>query len=162
MAGLCLAILHHYLFTLFTSMVKNSEPADRNQPNQTKVGNFDVTAVDPVNLFFEQGFIWLVRLFSLLTVLTLLWMTWVIFNQALPAINKFGLGFLFSQEWDAPNDVYGALPYIYGTLVSSAIAMIFAVPVGLAVALVTSESFIPKSLRSPLSFIVQLISAIPR
>jgi phosphate transport system permease protein len=162
MAGLCSAILHHYLFTLFTSMVKNSEPADRNQPNQPQVvGNTDITVVDPVNLFFEQGFIWLVRFFSLLTGLTLVWMTWVIFHQALPAISKFGLGFIFSQEWDAPNDIYGALPYIYGTLVSSAIAMIFAVPVGLAVALVTSESFIPKSLRSPLAFVVQLISAIP-
>lgn len=141
-------------------MVRNSEPADRNQASKVD-RDVDITAVDTVNLIFEKGFIWLVRLFAALTVLTLFWMTWVIFRQAQPAIANFGFGFLTSQDWDVPNDVYGALTYIYGTLVSSAIGIIFAVPVGLAVALVTSESFIPKAWRTPLAFIVQLISAIP-
>ncbi|WP_143288265.1 phosphate ABC transporter permease subunit PstC, partial [Calothrix rhizosoleniae] len=80
---------------------------------------------------------------------------------AYPAIAKFGFGFLWSQEWDLSGDIYGALPYIYGTLVSSTLALMLAVPVGLAVALVTTEDFLPKWLRSPIALLVELIAAIP-
>lgn len=91
----------------------------------------------------------------------LFWLSWVIFQQALPAINKFGLGFLTSQEWN-PNDlVFGALPYIYGTLVSSLCALFLAVPIGLAIAIVTSEKFLPKSIQSPIVFLVEMIASIP-
>jgi phosphate transport system permease protein len=88
-------------------------------------------------------------------------LSWVIFQQAQSAIAKFGLGFLLSKEWDVGALSFGAAPYIYGTLLSSTLALLIAVPIGLAVALVTSENFLPIWVRSPLAFIVELIAAIP-
>ncbi|MDJ0616856.1 MAG: phosphate ABC transporter permease subunit PstC [Calothrix sp. MO_192.B10] len=124
-------------------------------------GNIDITNTKGINFFLETGFNWLVHGFALLTVAVLFWMSWVIFQQAYPSIAKFGLGFLWSQEWDVAGDVFGALPYIYGTLVSSILALILAVPIGLAVALVTTEDFLPKWVRSPIALLVELIAAIP-
>jgi phosphate transport system permease protein len=121
----------------------------------------DITTTKNSNLWLDHGFSWFVQGFAVCTVGVLFWMGWVILRQAIPAIQQFGLGFLWGQDWDIGNLVFGALPYIYGTLVSSAIALSIAVPVGLAVALVTSENFLPGWVRSPLSFIVELIAAIP-
>jgi phosphate transport system permease protein len=101
------------------------------------------------------------RAIAIGVVALLLWLGWVIFQQALPAIKQFGSGFLTSSEWDPNNLLFGALPYIYGTLVSSLLALLFAVPIGLAIAIVTSENFLPKPLRLPIIFLVELIAAIP-
>ncbi|NEQ25885.1 MAG: phosphate ABC transporter permease subunit PstC, partial [Microcoleus sp. SIO2G3] len=110
---------------------------------------------------FDAAFTWLVRILALATVAILGWIGWVIGQQAWPAIAQFGLRFLTSQDWDIGLLTFGALPYVYGTLVSSAIALLIAVPVGLAVALVTSENFLPAGVRSSLAFVVELIAAIP-
>jgi phosphate transport system permease protein len=123
--------------------------------------DIDITTTKGINLLVETGFNWLVHGFALLTVAILFWMSWVIFQQAYPAIAKFGLGFLWSQEWDIGRSIFGALPYIYGTLVSSILALMLALPVGLAVALVTTEDFLPKWVRSPIALLVELIAAIP-
>ncbi len=56
-----------------------------------------------------------------------------------PSIQKFGLAFLWTKEWDAPNDIYGALVPIYGTLVTSFIALLIAVPVSFGIALFLTE-----------------------
>ncbi|QDL09288.1 phosphate ABC transporter permease subunit PstC [Brasilonema octagenarum UFV-E1] len=141
-------------------MANSSEPANNNQPSLIDE-SIDITASSGKNFWIDKGFTWLVYAFAALTVTVLFWMSWIIFEKALPAINKFGLGFLWNQQWDTGNLVFGALPYIYGTLVSSAIAMLFAVPVGIAVALVTSENFIPASARTTIAFIVELIAAVP-
>lgn len=113
------------------------------------------------DLWLEQGFTWLVRGFAFAPVVVLLWMSWVIFREAKPALQQFGLTFLWSQNWNVGGLTFGALPYIYGTLVSSAIALLLALPIGLAVAFVTSENFLPPWVRSPLGFVVELIAAIP-
>ena len=123
--------------------------------------NFNLTTNSGTNFWFDQGFTRLVYFFAVITVAVLLLMSWVILHEALPAIKQFGMGFLWGQDWDTGNQIFGALPYIYGTLVSSAIAILFAVPVGIAVALVTSENFLPTSLRTTLAFVVELIAAIP-
>ncbi len=120
-----------------------------------------ITTAGGENVWLDQGFTWLVRSFACGTVAVLFWMSWIIFKNAQPAIQKYGLDFLWGQQWDVGELTFGALPYIYGTLVSSAIAIILAVPVGLAVALVTSEDFLPTWVRSPLAFVVELIAAIP-
>jgi phosphate transport system permease protein len=144
-------------------MTNSSGSAYQNEPNQPKVidSSIDITIIEGKNYRIDQSFTWLVYSFAALTVLVLFWMSWVIYNQAHPAIIKFGLGFLWSQDWDVPNQLFGALPYIYGTLVSSAIAILLAIPVGLAVSLVTSEDFLPEWVRSTLVFVVELIAAIP-
>ena len=123
--------------------------------------NFNLTAISGTNFWFDQGFTRLIYFFAVITVAVLFLMGWVILHEALPAIKQFGLGFLWGQDWDTGNQIFGALPYIYGTLVSSAIAILFAVPVGIAVALVTSENFLASSLRTTLAFVVELIAAIP-
>jgi phosphate transport system permease protein len=141
-------------------MANSSEPAYTNQPSSVDE-NLDLTVTRGINLRLDQGFTWLTYIFAALTVGVLFWMSWIIFHQAQPAIKKFGLGFLWSQQWDTGKLVFGALPYIYGTLVSSAIAILIAVPIGLSVALVTSENFLPLSVRTSIAFIVELIAAIP-
>ena len=74
--------------------------------------------------------------------------------------HAFGFKFLGSSEWDPVNEKFGALPFIYGTLVSSLVALIIAVPLAVGVAVFTTE-MCPKALRGPLSFFVELLAAIP-
>ena len=83
-----------------------------------------------------------------------------LFEGALPSIRAFGAGFLSSGEWDPVNDVYGARVFIYGTIVSSLLALLMAVPLSLGIAIYLSQ-FAPRWLRSPLGFIVELLAAIP-
>lgn len=76
------------------------------------------------------------------------------------SIEKFGLSFLFGSTWDPVFEIYGALPFIFGTLVSSAIALTIAVPLSLGVAIYLAE-LAPVKIRDPVSFIIELIAAIP-
>ncbi|HLO85342.1 MAG TPA: phosphate ABC transporter permease subunit PstC [Nostocaceae cyanobacterium] len=144
-------------------MANTSSPSDNNSPDSLNFHreNVDLLATNGSNFWLDKIFTNLVFIFSAFTVIILLLMSLIIFREAQPAIEKFGLGFLWSQEWDTGNGVFGALPYIYGTLVSSAIAIIFAIPVGLSVALVTSENFLPISVKNTIAFVVELIAAIP-
>jgi phosphate transport system permease protein len=119
----------------------------------------DLTSQD--GSWLDQGFTWLVRGVACIAVLTLFWMTWIILKSAIPAIQAFGLGFFTSQDWDVNTLVFGALPYVYGTLTTSIMALLIGVPVAIAVALVTSEPFLPGWVRSPLALLVELIAAIP-
>jgi phosphate transport system permease protein len=79
---------------------------------------------------------------------------------SLPTISKFGLGFLWTADWDPPSDVYGALVPIYGTLATSLIAVIIAVPVSFGIALFLTE-LSPTWLRRPLGIAIELLAAIP-
>ncbi len=74
--------------------------------------------------------------------------------------NAFGFGFLTSSTWDPVNEVFGALPFIFGTLVSSFLALLIAVPFSLGIAIFLSE-LAPEKLRTPLSFIIELLAAVP-
>lgn len=74
--------------------------------------------------------------------------------------HSFGLKFFVASDWDPPNEVFGAMPFIFGTLVSSLVALIIAVPLSIGVAVFTTE-MCPKALRGPLSFFVELLAAIP-
>jgi phosphate transport system permease protein len=74
--------------------------------------------------------------------------------------HAFGLKFFLSQNWDPVNDQFGALPFIYGTIVSSLLALILAVPLAVGVAVFTTEMS-PRWLRGPLAFTTELLAAIP-
>lgn len=74
--------------------------------------------------------------------------------------HAFGFKFFAASDWDPPNETFGAKPFIYGTLVSSLLALIIAVPLAIGVAVFTTE-MCPKQLRGPLSFFVELLAAIP-
>lgn len=75
-------------------------------------------------------------------------------------ITRFGLSFFYKTAWNPIENDYGALPFIYGTLVSSIIGLIIAVPLAIGVATFLTE-MCPKFLRGPLSFLTELLAAIP-
>ncbi|MGH7751225.1 MAG: phosphate ABC transporter permease subunit PstC [Gemmatimonadales bacterium] len=80
--------------------------------------------------------------------------------QGWPAIDRFGLAFFGTSTWDPVARQFGVLPFIYGTLVSSALALLIAVPLGLGVAIFLAE-LAPGWLRAPVGFLVELLAAIP-
>jgi phosphate transport system permease protein len=81
-------------------------------------------------------------------------------QQSQLSLKAFGWQFFVRQVWDPVAGEFGALPFIYGTLVSSLLALLLAVPLGVGVAVFTTE-MCPKWLRTPLSFTVELLAAIP-
>ncbi|HEY4672235.1 MAG TPA: phosphate ABC transporter permease subunit PstC [Gemmatimonadaceae bacterium] len=83
-----------------------------------------------------------------------------IFAAAWPAFSKLGLSIVTSSDWDVANGHFGAAPALFGTLVSSAIALIIATPLAIGVAIFLSE-FSPSWLRQPVGFLVDLLAAIP-
>ncbi|MGG6239506.1 phosphate ABC transporter permease subunit PstC [Nodosilinea sp. AN01ver1] len=101
--------------------------------------------------------------FALFILLLLLAIGLLILVQAWPAIQEYGLSFLWISSWNPVEgrEEFGVLPMVYGTLVSSAIALLLAVPLGLGTALFLSEDFIPLKIRTVLVFMVELLAAIP-
>ncbi len=75
-------------------------------------------------------------------------------------LKKFGISFFFGSAWNPITNDYGALPFIYGTLVSSAVALVIAVPLAIGVAIFLTE-MCPRVLRGPLAFLTELLAAIP-
>ncbi|MCE2674820.1 MAG: phosphate ABC transporter permease subunit PstC, partial [Microcystis sp. 53598_E5] len=80
---------------------------------------------------------------------------------AVPALKEFGLGFLWTMEWNPVKNIYGILPQIYGTLVSSLVAIVLAMPLGVGIAIFLNEDIAPKVVRVPISFAIELLAAIP-
>jgi phosphate transport system permease protein len=103
---------------------------------------------------------WITTGFALVIPALLLLIAVEVFVAGWPALRKFGLSFLTSSEWDAVNGKFGAAPAIFGTIVSSAIALIIATPLAVGVAVFLSE-FAPRWVRQPLAFLVDLLAAIP-
>ena len=83
-----------------------------------------------------------------------------VFAAAWPAFAKLGLSIVTSSEWDVAKGKFGAAPAIYGTVVSSAVALIIATPLAIGVAIFLSE-FSPAWLRQPIGFLVDLLAAVP-
>jgi len=81
-------------------------------------------------------------------------------SNSLPTIERFGFGFLTGREWNPALDYYGALPFIYGTIVSSVIAIVISVPVSLGIAIFLTEQSSARVAR-PIAFMVELLAAIP-
>lgn len=110
---------------------------------------------------------WADGVFSLLAhgaaIFTLLLLAGIIVSLvvgAAPAIKEFGLGFLWSTDWDPVQDKYGGLVMIYGTLMTSFIALLIAVPVSFGIALFLTE-LSPNWLRRPLGVAIELLAAVP-
>lgn len=106
----------------------------------------------------------LFRGFTLLLVLVVVaviaGVTWVLVSNSLPTIQQFGLSFLSNRAFDPVHNVFGVAPAIFGTLVTSAFALIFAVPIGVGTAIFLVD-FCPRALRMPLAFMVELLAAVP-
>lgn len=115
----------------------------------------------PLEKQMDRGFIWLTKLFAIGVAAILLWIAVQVGGEAIPAIQKYGLGFLFDSTWNPVNNEYGVFAPVYGTIVSSIIALLLAVPIGVGTAVLLSENFLPGSLRTVLVFLIELLAAIP-
>ncbi|MFM7615281.1 MAG: PstC family ABC transporter permease, partial [Synechococcales cyanobacterium] len=113
------------------------------------------------NFLMDEGFVYITLGFAVIAAGLIFWMAAIITQKAWPALQTFGISFIWSTDWSVPAEKFGALPYIFGTLVTAGIALLLAVPIGISVALITSENFLPQWVRTPLGFIVELIAAIP-
>lgn len=102
----------------------------------------------------------LVRLAALVVLLLLGGIIVSLIISSWPSIHKFGFAFLWNKTWDAPNEQFGALVPIYGTVVTSIIALLIAVPVSFGIALFLTE-LSPGWLRRPLGTAIELLAAIP-
>ncbi|MEN9280786.1 MAG: hypothetical protein Q6I77_08225, partial [Gloeomargarita sp. DG_1_4_bins_134] len=100
---------------------------------------------------------------AVLTGVLLAFIVLVITWGALPAFRQFGLGFITASAWNPVpgREDFGVFPMLAGTLVSSIIALVIAVPLGLGTAIFLSEDFIPPQPRTVISFLVELLAAIP-
>ena len=108
----------------------------------------------------DRIFGWLAKAAALLTLGLLVAILVSLTISAWPAIQKFGPGFLVSTEWDPVKEVYGGLVMIYGTLFTSFIALLIAVPVSFGIALFLTE-LSPAWLKRPLGTAIELLAAVP-
>src|SRR3989440_5506118 len=84
-----------------------------------------------------------------------------LYVEANPAFQKFGVfGFIFDNNWDVSREMFGALPLLVGTLITSAVALAIGVPVAVAAALFVTE-LCPRRLRAPLPVVLELLAAVP-
>ena len=81
-------------------------------------------------------------------------------SSSLPSLHKFGFGFLFSSVWDPVIENFGALPFIFGTCVTSLVALLLAVPIGVGAAIYLAE-YAPPKVSKVISILVDLLAAIP-
>ena len=99
-------------------------------------------------------------LLVLLVVAIIMGVVWILVSNSLPTLHTFGWSFLTNQAFDPVHNVFGVAPAIFGTIVTSLFALIFAVPIGVGTAIFLVD-FCPRSLQKPLAFIVELLAAVP-
>ncbi|BCD62344.1 phosphate transport system permease protein [Nitratiruptor sp. YY08-26] len=109
-----------------------------------------------IDLTFEN----LTKIAAFFVLVVLVAIFWILFQEAKPAIEAFGLKFLVNTKW-APNlEIFGGVPAIYGSVVSTIIAMALATPVAIGVAIFLTE-IAPKFLKAPTGIAIELLAAIP-
>ena len=108
----------------------------------------------------DRIFGWVAKGAALFTLATLIAILVSLTISAWPAIEKFGLGFLTSTSWDPVKNEYGGLVMIYGTLMTSLVALVIAVPVSFGIALFLTEMS-PAWLKRPLGTAIELLAAVP-
>jgi phosphate transport system permease protein len=108
----------------------------------------------------DLGFRLITALFAGSAVLTLAAMAVQMTRASALSLERFGLRFITGRDWDPVREFFGALPFIYGTVVSSLLALVIAVPVSLGVAIYLAE-LAPLWVRRPLGFVIELLAAIP-
>jgi phosphate transport system permease protein len=130
------------------------DSAVRAEPHQTPPTRRRVAPwADGLFAALAQGAAWLTLALLVGILLSLL-------VGAMPAIREFGLSFLWTSEWDPVQEKFGGLVMIYGTLMTSAIALLIAVPVSFGIAVFLTE-LSPNWLRRPLGIAVELLAAVP-
>lgn len=110
--------------------------------------------------WMDNVFQWGTLCFALIVLLIMLWMVIALAKESRLSMQEFGLKFIIDKEWNPVQGQFGALPFIYGTILSSLIAMVIATPISVGVALFLTEMS-PNWLRSPIGFLIELLAAIP-
>jgi phosphate transport system permease protein len=108
----------------------------------------------------DAGFRWLMLACALALLAVVVLIFWELLAQSRLSLHALGWKFFISQAWDPVSGDFGALTFIYGTLVSSAVALVIAVPLSVGLAIFNTE-MCPRVLRGPLSFLTDLLAAIP-
>jgi len=108
----------------------------------------------------DMAFQALTLLFALFVLVVLTGVILSLVSGALPALRQFGFGFLVTEKWNPVTEKFGALAPVYGTLVTSAIAMLIGIPVAFGIALFITE-LCPNWLKRPLATMIELLAAIP-
>src|SRR5438067_13925895 len=119
-----------------------------------------VARMSPPSRFGDKAFEYLTLAMALAVVALVFLVGWQLANGSSFAIKRFGFHFLATSTWDPVAEQFGALPFIYGTLVSSLIALVIAVPLSIATAVYLTE-IAPRWLRQPLTVFVELLAAVP-
>ena len=108
----------------------------------------------------DRGFRLGTGFFALLVVLLVAGIFWELFRTSQLSIDKFGFRFWTGRIWDPVSGEFGALPFIWGTLYSSVLAMLISTPIAIGIAVFLSE-ISPRGLRTPLAFLTELLAAVP-
>jgi phosphate transport system permease protein len=108
----------------------------------------------------DEVFRWIIVLSAVSVFVIVLLVVWELVDKSRLSLHQFGLHFFYGHDWDPNNDSFGAMPFIYGTLVSSFLALLLAVPLSVGVAVYITE-MCPQRLRAIISFLVELLAAIP-
>jgi phosphate transport system permease protein len=98
--------------------------------------------------------------FAFLIIVLVFWIIYEMFIDSGPSRQAFGWNFIFSGEWDPVKDKFGALTFIYGTVLSSLIALAISLPVSIGIAVFLSE-LAPRVIKTALSFLIEILAAIP-
>jgi phosphate transport system permease protein len=118
------------------------------------------SAMAPPSRFGDKAFEWITLAMALAVVVLVVLIGWQLWLGSSLAIKKFGFHFLTTSTWDPVAEQFGALPFIYGTLVSSLIALVIAVPLSIATAAYLTE-LAPLWIRQPLVSLIEMLAAIP-
>ena len=116
--------------------------------------------MSPPSRLGDKAFEWLTLAMASAVVVLVILIGWELWNGSSLAIKKFGFHFLTTSTWDPVAEQFGALPFIYGTVVSSLIALIIAVPLSIATAIYLTE-LAPLWLRQPITSLIEMLAAIP-
>ena len=108
----------------------------------------------------DEVFRWIIVLSAVSVFVIVLLVVWELVDKSRLSLHQFGLHFFYGHDWDPNNDSFGAMPFIYGTLVSSFLALLLAVPLSVGVSVYITE-MCPQRLRAIISFLVELLAAIP-
>jgi phosphate transport system permease protein len=108
----------------------------------------------------DRVFLGFLRVSSLVVILLFVAITAQLLRLSWPALHRFGFHFLLEKTWDPVNENYGAATFLFGTIVSSALALCISVPVSVGVALFLTE-IAPRRISSAVGFLVEMLAAIP-
>jgi phosphate transport system permease protein len=110
--------------------------------------------------FADKLFRGLTAFFAFLILFLAVLTAYTLWKAAGPCIHQMGWSFLTSSDWDPVQGIFGSVPFVYGTIVSSFLALLIATPFGLGISLFLTE-LAPMKLRDPVAFLVEILAAIP-